>query len=91
MIGNHWTWQSLIDGRMTLTAFCHDPACNHSQKLDLVKLRDRYGPDASAMEWDVRPKLKCARCQGRRVGLSYTPDTSPAGWQGSSYRKAKGV
>lgn len=79
MIGKHWTWQSLIDGRMTLTAHCHRPACAHSQKLDLAKLRDRYGPDAPAMVWDVKPKLKCARCGGTDVGLIYTPDQRPIG------------
>jgi hypothetical protein len=29
---------------------------------DLVKLRDRFGPHALAMEWDIRPKLKCTKC-----------------------------
>jgi hypothetical protein len=71
MIGHHWTWQTLIDGRMTLTAFCHSTACAHSQKLNLEKLRDKYGPDAPAMEWDIRPKLKCAKCGGTDVGLTY--------------------
>ena len=37
----------------------------HNQALDLVKLRDRFGPDAPAMEWDIIPKLKCAKCGSR--------------------------
>ncbi|WP_292130969.1 hypothetical protein [Mesorhizobium sp.] len=89
MTGKNWTWQKLIDERMTLTAFCHNHLCNHSQKLDLAKLRDRFGPDAQAMEWDVRPKLRCARCGGDKVGLSYTPDTSPTG-DINTYAKRKG-
>ncbi|WP_217577304.1 hypothetical protein [Mesorhizobium sp. GbtcB19] len=87
MIGKHWTWQSLIDARMTVTAFCHNPACNHSRKLDLAEQRARFGPDAPAMEWDVRPKLKCARCGGIDVGLIYTPDTSPRGDIVPAWRK----
>jgi len=87
MIGHHWTWQTLIDGRMTLTAFCHSTACAHSQKLNLEKLRDKYGPDAQAMEWDIRPKLKCAKCGGTDVGLTYTPDTRPIGDLASPYRQ----
>lgn len=90
MIGKHWTWQTLIDGRMTLTAHCHRSACNHSQKLDLVKLRDKYGPDAPAMRDDILPKLKCARCGGTDVGLTYTPDTSKAGPLSSPYQRSKG-
>lgn len=61
----------------------NDPACLHKQVIDLVKLRDRFGPDAPAMEWDLRPKLRCAKCDG--VDLVYTPDTSPTG-----YGKARG-
>jgi hypothetical protein len=53
--------------------------------LDLVKLRDRFGPDAPAMEWDLKPKLKCSRCGGNKVGLIYTPDTCP-----NAYGRAKG-
>jgi len=78
-----WTFQELIDARMTVTAFCNNPACHHKQELDLVKLRDRFGADAPAMEWDLRPKLRCAKCDG--VDLVYTPDTSPTG-----YGKARG-
>jgi hypothetical protein len=33
----------------------------------------------AAMEWGIIPKLKCAKCGGKRVGLIYTPDTSPNG------------
>ncbi|WP_292106347.1 hypothetical protein [Mesorhizobium sp.] len=63
MAGKGCTFQSLIDAEMTVTAFCHHAPCNHSQKLDLAKLRDRFGPDAPAMADDIVP--------------IYTPDTSP--------------
>ncbi|WP_292174908.1 hypothetical protein [Mesorhizobium sp.] len=80
-----WTFQSLIDAKMTVTAFCHWSPCNHSQKLDLAQLRDRYGPDSPAMADDLIPKLKCNRCGGTAVGVIYTPDTRP-----NAYGKAKG-
>ncbi|UVC18939.1 hypothetical protein IHQ72_11405 [Mesorhizobium onobrychidis] len=80
-----WTFQSLIDEQMAVTAHCQTAPCHHRQVLDLVKLRDRFGPDAPAMEWDFKSKLKCSRCGGNKVGLIYTPDTSPTG-----YGKAKG-
>ncbi|WP_192177665.1 hypothetical protein [Mesorhizobium amorphae] len=75
-----WTFQTLIDAKMTVRAFCHHAPCNHSQVLDLVKLRDRYGPDAPATADDLIPKLKCAKCGSKRVGTIYTPDTSPTGY-----------
>lgn len=73
-----WTFQSLIEDKMTVTAYCHNSAfCHHNQVLDLPRLRDRFGPDAPAMADDLIPKLKCAKCGGRSVGVIYTPDTSP--------------
>lgn len=84
-----WTLQSLIDARMTVTAYCHRTSCHHNQVLDLTKLRDRFGPDAPAMTDDLAPKLKCAKCGGKAVGLIYTPDSTPPSGR-SAYAKAKG-
>lgn len=49
-----WTFQSLIDDRMTVTAYCHNPTCNHNATLDLKRMRDRFGPDAPAIIRTVR-------------------------------------
>lgn len=72
-----WRFQSLIGDQMTVTAYCHNRRYHHKQELDLAKLRDRFGPDAPAVEWDIRPKLRCKKCEGKNVGLIYTPDTRP--------------
>lgn len=37
----------------------------------------RVPPDAPAMSDDIIPKLKCAKCGGKRVGLIYATDTRP--------------
>ena len=79
-----WTFQSLIDAKMAVTAHCQTAPCHHSQKLDLAKLRDRFGPDAPSLADDLIPNLKCAKCGGKKVGLIYTPDTTP-----NAYGKAK--
>ena len=68
-----WTLQSLIDGDMNVTAYCQSSPCHHSRRLDLVSLRDRFGPDWPAMHDDLAPKMKCAKCGGRHVGLIYSP------------------
>ena len=60
-------------------AYCHNlPACGHSAELDLVKLAERVGPDHGAMHDDLVPKLKCAKCGGRRIGLIVTPNSNAA-------------
>lgn len=79
-MGKGWTFQTLIDEKMTVTAHCHPSPCNHHRVLDLGKLRDRFGPDAPAMADDLIPKLKCDKCGSKKVGLIYTPDTSPTGY-----------
>jgi hypothetical protein len=90
-VSKGWTVQSLIEGRMMLHAHCHNSRCNHSQRLDLMKLRDKLGPDAPAMADDLIPKLRCAKCGGKEVGLIYAPDPHQNTGMGvSSYRKAKG-
>jgi hypothetical protein len=67
-----WTFQSLIDANMTVTAYCHN--CHHNQVLDLHALRDRFGPDAPAMNDDIVHKLRCKKCGTRgKIGLTYPP------------------
>ena len=84
MAGKDWTFQSLIDGKMTVTAYCHNSACYHSQKLDLAKLRDRFGPDAPAMERcqpDIHARHQPDRLrpnQGQLVAPRYAVSTAAA-------------
>ncbi|MDG4902787.1 MULTISPECIES: hypothetical protein [unclassified Mesorhizobium] len=61
-------FQALIDAGMSVTGGC---------SLDLTALRDSFSADAPAMEWDLKPRLKCGVCGGKRVTLTYTPDTQP--------------
>lgn len=83
-----WTVQSLIDGGMKLHAYCHEPTCRHNQTLDLLKLRDKLGPDAEAMADDLLPKLRCSKCGGRKIGLIYSPETKARMGGAYNYLKA---
>lgn len=93
---NGWTFQSLIDGKMTVTAYCHDAICNGHSRLPLEKLRDKYGPDAPAMAADLVDRLKCSKCGGKRgkgVGLIYSPAGNDDKWPrrpGNMYKASKG-
>jgi hypothetical protein len=57
-----WTFQSLIDDKMSVTAYCHKPACHHKQELDLKASRpirpgcpgDGVGHQAEASLQEVR-------------------------------------
>ncbi|MER9190520.1 hypothetical protein [Mesorhizobium australicum] len=85
-----WTFQSLIDAKMAVTAFCNVAACGHTKTLNLENLRQRFGPDAPGMEWDLRPRLKCEVCGSRDVGLIYAPDSRKMSGMGQNlYSKAK--
>ncbi|MGX9147995.1 hypothetical protein [Mesorhizobium sp. 128a] len=89
-MGKGWTYQTQIDAKMKVTAYCH--ACNHSKTLDLAMLRDQLGPDAPAMADDIMPKLRCDKCGSKKVGMIYAPDADKVSGMGKSlYSKAKGT
>ena len=70
---SRWTVQELIDDPQELHAYCHNPRCHHKSQLDLLALRDKLGPDAPAMADDLIPKMRCAKCGGKEIGLTYSP------------------
>ncbi|RWK79642.1 MAG: hypothetical protein EOR51_12090 [Mesorhizobium sp.] len=56
-------------------------------RLIVEAIKAKLGPDAPAMSDDLIPKLKCAKCGGKQVGLTYTP-TEIKRVDVSDYRKA---
>jgi hypothetical protein len=82
------TIQDVIESGETITAYCHASLCNHSAVLDMLALRDRFGPDHGAMHDDLVPLLKCAKCGSKKVGIICTPGSKQYG--GNPYLKAKG-
>ena len=77
-----WTIQGLIDGHMKLHAYCHARLCFHNQAIDLEVLKAKLGPDAPAMADDLIPKLRCAKCGSKKVGLIYAPDSDKVSGMG---------
>lgn len=70
------TIQDQIDNGATVRVYCHNQRCRHSAVLDLLKLRDKLGPDHGAMHDDLAWKLRCSKCGGKKVGLIYAPGTN---------------
>lgn len=63
------TIQTFIDSGDRLEAWCHNPACNHHQRLDMIALREKLGPDHGSMHDDLVPLLYCSKCGGKKIGL----------------------
>jgi len=82
------TIQDVIDEGETITAYCHAYLCNNKSVLDMLALRDRFGPDHGAMHDDLVPKLRCTKCGGRKVGVICTPGSKEYG--GNPYLKMNG-
>lgn len=68
-----WTVQKMIDEGYTLGAACNRTQCFHFGRLDLAMLKARLGPGHSTMAPDLVPKLRCAKCGGKDVGLILHP------------------
>jgi hypothetical protein len=63
------TIQERIDEGERISVYCHNPRCHHGAKLDLLKLRDKLGPDHGAMHDDLVPRLRCSVCGSKNVGI----------------------
>lgn len=72
---------------MTVTAYCEAHLCHHNQRIDLEALKAKIGPDAPAMADDIVPRLKCAKCGSKKVGLIYAPDPERHTGMGQSHRR----
>ncbi|WP_245272647.1 hypothetical protein [Mesorhizobium sp. LNHC221B00] len=71
---------------MKLVADCRRPSCHHNQRLDLEKVKAKLGPDAPAMADDLIPRMRCAKCGGKDVGLIYSPDPDKVSGMGRRVR-----
>jgi hypothetical protein len=67
-VDNDGTIQGFIDRGDTLEIWCH--SCRHHATIDMMKLRDRLGPDHGSMHDDLIHLFKCSRCgEKRKLGL----------------------
>jgi hypothetical protein len=80
------TVQELIEHRYTITIYCHNPRCHRRAMLDLVKIRQRLGPDHSLLFDDIKYKLRCSQCGGKQFGMTMSPPAMNVGKSGAAKR-----
>lgn len=76
--GQAYTIADAIARGNRIWAYCIQSNCRHMAVLDLLALRDCLGPNHGALRADLVPKLRCAKCGSRRVGI-ITPGTKEYG------------
>lgn len=81
------TVQQFLDTGDTYYWFCKDAACKveHGdimEPLDMLRSRDKYGPDHGGLAPDILPRMHCTRCGGWNVGLIREA-------KGNTYRRPK--
>jgi hypothetical protein len=64
-----------LDAGETVTISCQNPACGHSGKLDLQRLRKRLGGDHSMLLAAFRHVLRCSKCGGGDFAMIRHPNT----------------
>ncbi|WP_247997038.1 hypothetical protein [Brucella tritici] len=50
-----------------LTAYCN--GCHHSKQLDIDLMIEKLGPDHGALYKDLAHKLRCSKCDAKKVQL----------------------
>jgi len=61
------TVQNLIDIGDTYFWFCK--RCDHGGRLNLLRFRDKFGPEHGATPTDFAARLRCTRCKSQDIGL----------------------
>ncbi len=89
------TIQHFIDSGDRLTLYCHNPRCRHHARIDMLKLRDRLGPDHGCLHNDIIHMFRCSKCGGKELGMICSPDHDRINRErmerGNAYAKAKGL
>ena len=75
--------QDSIERGESIRVSCN--ACRHHALLDLLALRDKFGPDFSVLRKDLAPRLRCTACNAKNISLTCTPGTPEYG--GNPYIK----
>lgn len=70
------TIQHFIDSGDWFEIHCQNPRCYHHAQIDMLKLRDRLGPDHGCLHDDIIHLFRCSKCGGKKLGLIRRCDTA---------------
>ena len=68
-----WTVQLLIDCDIVVSARCGRAVCDNHQELNLNRLSDKLGSEASALHRDLAARMRCTKCGNDQIKLTYAP------------------
>lgn len=89
------TIQHFIDLGHRLEIYCHNPRCGHHATVDMLKLRDRLGPDHGCLHDDIIHLFRCSKCGGKELGMIRRADIAKMDADRMAgrnlYAKAKGL
>jgi hypothetical protein len=86
------TIQHFIDSGDRYELWCHNSACGHHAHIDMLKLRDRLGPDHGCLHDDIIHLFRCSKCGGKKIGLQRQAKGNDEKWPRQNlYAKAKGL
>jgi hypothetical protein len=68
-----WTVQLLIDCDIVVSARCSRVVCDNHEELNLNRLSDKFGPEASALHKDLAARMRCTKCGNDQVKPTYAP------------------
>jgi hypothetical protein len=69
----HWTIQLLIDCDIVVSARCGEGSCDNQHELNLLRMKAKLGPEASAMHKDLTSRMRCSKCGNDKIRLNYSP------------------
>jgi hypothetical protein len=75
----NWTIQLLIDCDIVVSARCGEGSCDNQHELNLLRIKAKLGPEASAMHNDLARKMRCSKCGNEKIRLSYSPRDQQTG------------
>jgi hypothetical protein len=72
------TIRDFIRGRMTVSAYCKGRDCHRGAHMDLAALTDRLGADFDVYVVNLRPRMRCTKCDRRGATFIVSPHLTTA-------------
>jgi hypothetical protein len=68
----HNTLAKIRDAGLHLYGYCFNPDCRWEAVVELDRLIETLGPDQSALQPNLVPKLHCPKCKSKEIAIELT-------------------